>query len=413
MLAASPHPCSYGYHDELSVKGRGSLRYWMMPLFSSFRITGVGLAGLLIFFGACDQMVEPAEISVGVLLPLSGTLSIPGHSVKAGMDLAMEEINAAHLFQLQFIVRDTESSIENALTQYSSVVDDESVPVVIGLLTSSETERAIPLINGAKVVTISPTSAKIGLSAQSDFLFRSQITLDRVVPAGVRISRKHLNFTHVATMVNDEDAFSVDSHNFITQELGKYLDVTIVHESSFSRPQGDELGDVSAQLIAIRDAVPTPSAIFLSALPEGRIGVPVAAYRMGLRIPFIIPFVALEVIQAIDAAEPGAAEGIITFQAWLRDSSVPQSQAFVTGFQKRFGEEPGDLAARGYAAVSILGEALRNRTRYDSESIQQGLAGIRDFASILGLFSFDNHGDAVHSPVIAQVRSSQFVILSE
>ena len=397
----------------MELTGHDQYTTHMSPVIPRELIVALVLVSAAFNLAACDQATEPVEIAVGAILPLSGTLSVPGQSVKNGMDLALEEFNASNSFSLRFVVEDTESIVDTALVAYSRLADDEGVQVIIGPLTSSETESVIPLINDKKVVTLSPTSAKIGLSAQSDFLFRSQLTVDRVVPEGVRLSKKHLGFTHVATMFNEADAFSVSSNDFITKELGKYSDVSIVQSVSYSRLQGVELGDITAELAVIRDAVPTPSAIFLSALPEGRLGVPVAAFRMGLNIPLIINFVSIEVINSITDAEPGAAENIVTFQVWMRDSEVAESKAFVEIYRKRFGEVPGDLAARGYAGMTILGAALKNIRSYDAASIRDGLNGIREFNSIFGPFSFDEYGDAIHDPVIAQVRGNQFVVLSE
>ena len=84
---------------------------------------------------------------MGGILPLSGTLGAAGQSVLNGMDLALEEINAREPFRLRFILEDGESNIDSALVAYSRLADEHRVPVIIGPATSSETERAIPLIN--------------------------------------------------------------------------------------------------------------------------------------------------------------------------------------------------------------------------------------------------------------------------
>ena len=249
------------------------------------------------------------------------------------------------------------------------------------------------------------------MSAQSEFLFQSSLSVGRTVPEGVRISKKHLGYENVATLVNEVDAFSVSNNDFITQELGMYSDLTIVHAASYQLPQGASFGDITAQLTAIQNAVPTPDVIFLSALPEGRIGALIAAHRLGLRIPFIVNYLSIGAIRAVNDAEPGAAEGAITFQVWLPNSSVEESREFVDNYRSKFGEEPGDYAARGYAAVTILGEALNRVSMYDATSIKDGLAKIKEFNSIFGLFSFDENGDAVTSPVIAQVHNNKFEVL--
>jgi branched-chain amino acid transport system substrate-binding protein len=386
----------------------------MSRSFNSIRrntVTALMIAGLILNTSACDPVMEPTEIPVGVILPLSGTLSVAGQSVMNGMDLALEEINARESFRLRFIVEDGKSNVDSALAAYTRLADDHRVPAIIGPATSTETERAIPLINNKKIATLSPTAARSGLSTQSEFLFQSSLTVGRTVPEGVRISKKHLGYENVATLVNKVDAFSVSSNDFITQELGMYNDVTIVHADSYRLPQGTSFGDITAQLTAIQNAVPTPDVIFLSALPEGRIGALIAAHRLGLRIPFIVNYISIGAIQAVNDAEPGAAEGTITFQVWLPNSSVEESRKFVDSYRSKFGEEPGDFAARGYAAVTILGEALNRVSMYDATSIKDGLARIKEFNSIFGSFSFDENGEAVTSPVIAQVQNNKFEVL--
>lgn len=369
------------------------------------------IIGLILNTSACDPVMEPVEIPIGVILPLSGTLGVAGQSVMNGMDLALEEINARESFRLRFIVEDGKSNVDSALAAYTRLADEHGVPAILGPATSTETERAIPLINNKKIATLSPTAARSGLSAQSEFLFQSSLSVGRTVPEGVRISKKHLGYENVATLVNEVDAFSVSNNDFITQELGMYSDVTIVHAASYQLPQGASFGDITAQLSAIQNAVPTPDVIFLSALPEGRIGALIAAHRLGLRIPFIVNYLSIGAIHAVNDAEPGAAEGAITFQVWLPNSPVEESREFVDNYRSKFGEEPGDYAARGYAAVTILGEALNRVSMYDATSIKDGLAKIKEFNSIFGLFSFDENGDAITNPVIAQVQNNKFEVL--
>ena len=371
------------------------------------------IIGLILNTSACDPVMEPVEMPIGVILPLSGTLGVAGQSVLNGMDLALEEINAKESFRLRFVVEDGKSNVDSALAAYIRLADEHRVPAILGPATSTETQRAIPLINNKRIATLSPTAARSGLSAQSEFLFQSSLTVGRTVPEGVRISKKHLGYENVATLVNEVDAFSVSNNDFITQELGMYSDVTIVHAASYQLPQGASFGDITAQLSTIQNAVPTPDVIFLSALPEGRIGALIAAHRLGLRIPFIVNYLSIGAIHAVNDAEPGAAEGAITFQVWLPNSSVEESRKFVDNYRGKFGEEPGDYAARGYAAVTILGEALNRVSMYDATSIKDGLAKIKEFQSIFGLFSFDENGDAITSPVIAQVQNNKFEVLKQ
>ncbi len=371
------------------------------------------LAGLVFSISACDQVTETVEIPVGVILPLSGTLGVAGQSIMEGMNLALEDINTQMPFRLRFIVEDGKSIIDTALSAYTRLADEHNVPIIIGPATSSETEQAIPLINSRKIATLSPTAARSGLSAQSEFLFLSSLTVDRTIPDGVHISKAYMGYQNVATLVNDQDAFSINSHEILVDELESYDDITIVHAASYSLTQGTEFGDITPQLIAIQNATPTPEAIFLSALPAGRIGALIAAHRLELRIPFIVNFMSIEAIQAVNAVELGAAEGAITFQVWLPNTELEANKNFVDNFISEYGKEPGDFAARGYASVTILGKVMTQISTFDPVSIRDGLSELRDFNSIFGSFSFDANGDAVASPVIAQVRNNMFEVLTE
>ena len=131
----------------MELTGHDQYTTHMSPVIPRELIVALVLVSAAFNLAACDQATEPVEIAVGAILPLSGTLSVPGQSVKNGMDLALEEFNASNSFSLRFVVEDTESIVDTALVAYSRLADDEGVQVIIGPLTSSETESVIPLIN--------------------------------------------------------------------------------------------------------------------------------------------------------------------------------------------------------------------------------------------------------------------------
>ena len=60
----------------------------------------MALVALSLGFWACDRTTDPApapggEMSVGLVLPLTGHLAATGQLMKQGFDLALDEINAA------------------------------------------------------------------------------------------------------------------------------------------------------------------------------------------------------------------------------------------------------------------------------------------------------------------------------
>ena len=75
------------------------------------------------------------------------------------------------------------------------------------------------------------------------------------------------------------------------------------------------------------------------------------------------------------------------------------------------GDVPDDFAARGYAAVYILTQALINADDYEAASVRTAMAQIQDMETIYGTFSFNSEGDAMYSPLVAQLNNNEFEIL--
>ena len=362
---------------------------------------------------ACDSGQDGNILNVGVGVPSSGTLEDVGTGMLRGMELARDEVNDSKRLgdtRLAFITVDSKSTTEGTAAAFNKLINEDRVSVILGPYSSSSTSRIISTIDGEKVVTFSPTSAANGLSAKSTWLFRSSLTVDRLVPTGIRVSKSHLNYRNVATLVNNADTFSVSSQRKITAELVADSDITIVSAQSYSRSAGDTLHDITPQLTDIQNA--NPDAIFFSGLPEDRFGIVTQAHALGItNTPFISTLLAIDDVKRINTAAPGAAEGIVTFQVWLSASDVALSKTFVTSFLARHGTEPNDFAARAYAAVQILAEALSHATNYEAAAVQRALANIKDLDTIYGSFAFDDHGDALYEPLVARVKNNEFAIL--
>lgn len=114
---------------------------------------------------------------LGTLLPQTGTLAYLGPPEIAGVDLAVEEINAAGgvLGEDVTVEHADSSDADHAEIATQSVTDllSKDVQVIIGAASSSVTLNVIDDITGAEVVQISPANTATSLSGYSDFYFRT------------------------------------------------------------------------------------------------------------------------------------------------------------------------------------------------------------------------------------------------
>ncbi|AEI12123.1 MULTISPECIES: ABC transporter substrate-binding protein [Cellulomonas] len=114
---------------------------------------------------------------IGSLLPQTGSLAFLGPPEIAGVDLAVEEINAAGGINGEDVVvhHADSSDADHADVAPQSWTDLQSkgVQAVIGAASSSVTQLVVDDIATAKVVMVSPANTATSLSGYSDFYFRT------------------------------------------------------------------------------------------------------------------------------------------------------------------------------------------------------------------------------------------------
>ncbi|MYA72134.1 ABC transporter substrate-binding protein [Candidatus Poribacteria bacterium] len=367
----------------------------------------MAIAILIVSLSACErisQITQPVtpqiedksdEISIGVVLPLTGHLASAGELMKEGFDLALSEINDGQLGHLQFkvIIEDDTSTAEGAVAAFNKLIHEDGVSVILGPASSSATEAAFPIAGENRVVAISPTAGKRGLGAISDFVFRIPLATDVVVAKGIEVTHAELGYQRVATMYDEIDGFSTDRDKAL-QEAFTAKGIEVLTTESFQ--SGDT--DFSAQLTQIQAL--NPDAIFVSALPPEKPLILVEAAALGISAPFIVS--SLTNVEV--AAAGAAAEGAITFIDWLPTDDTPGNQAFVKSYSATYGMAPNVFVAASYVTVYILAEAIENAEATDSTAIRDALANIMDFDTVFGKFSFNANGDAVYAPGVLIVK---------
>ena len=376
----------------------------------------LAIVGLIASFISCErvqQITQPTvpqteavdgEILVGAVYPITGPSSLAGPPVEYGIELAVSEINNAQHsdVKIRLITEDGQSTVEGAVEAFNKLIHQDKVPVILGPGSSSQVQEAFPIAHQNQVVAMSPSSAASGLSAISDFVFRTNLTTDVLIPNGVRVTQEKLRYEKVATLFDTIDLFSQTSD----KELRKVLTnsgVEVLTAESFQTGETD----LSAQFARIKAL--NPNVIFISATVADIADILIQGRALG--VPSDIPFIVnLTLSRDLVAAAGDAAEGTITFTSWDSTADTPGNQDFVQNYSMKYGMEPNIWAAQFYAAVHILAKGIADAQSTDPKAIAAALAEIRDFDTILGPFSFNEVGDAVYDPIVLIVKDGEFEI---
>src|ERR1700758_850596 len=100
-------------------------------------------------------------IKVGYLPALTGPSSSTGIGMNRGIQLAVQEINAAGGVdgrQLELVLRDTQSEPTKAVNGAAELTHSEKVSVVFGPVNSGESLAVVPLLAKANMPPIHPCS---------------------------------------------------------------------------------------------------------------------------------------------------------------------------------------------------------------------------------------------------------------
>ena len=364
---------------------------------------------VMLSFSSCENVSNIIEqsksqvddsdehLTIGVVLPMSGRLvSTLGEPMQQGLELALNEINDLQLARtnLKLIIEDSGSTVEGAVSAYSKLIHEDAVSILLGPSTSSATKEAFPIAQDNQIVAISPTSAARGLSAIGDYVFRIALTTDKLVPNGIAATHTKLEYRNVATLYDEDDAFSRDGDTAV-QEALTALNVNVLITETFKG--GDT--EFTEQLTRIKAL--NPDAIFVSSLPPEKPPILLQGQELGITAPFI-----MRTLTDVDVEAAGeAAEGAITFVGWGKAVDTQINQEFIKKYSNAYRMSPNNYAARSYAALHVLAEGVKNAKSHTTQDIKEALANISDFETVLGKFSFDEFGDAVYEPKILIVKN--------
>ncbi|MGE0154336.1 MAG: ABC transporter substrate-binding protein [Reyranellaceae bacterium] len=129
------------------------------------------------------------DISIGVIVPLTGPAAPQGHAVKTAIEMAAAEINAAKGIggrKINVIVRDDQGQPANAVNIAQDFIQKERLNFVVGPTLSSSALAVAPLFTRAKVVALALVgAADWNKPAQYPYAFQVLYSNDLVAKAAV------------------------------------------------------------------------------------------------------------------------------------------------------------------------------------------------------------------------------------
>ncbi|HRE27859.1 MAG TPA: branched-chain amino acid ABC transporter substrate-binding protein, partial [Anaerolineales bacterium] len=277
----------------------------------------------------------------------------------------------------------------------NKAVADADTMVYIGTFNSGAARVSIPILNEAGIVMISPANTADDLTAGEDTA--------KYYPNGVR------NYTRVVARDAYQGAFAAKwaaklgaKNVYIlddTQIYGKGVadqfeantaanGLTVVGRDGIDGKAADY------KALATKIAGTSPDLIYYGGITQNNAGQLLKDIRAaGITAMFMGPDGILE-SAFIEAAGADVAEGVYGTIAGNPRAKLPEAgQKFYSDYQAKFNSEPEAYAIYGFEAASVAIKAISTVCVKDRAAILSAVYTTKDFAGVLGTWSFDENGD--------------------
>jgi branched-chain amino acid transport system substrate-binding protein len=356
-------------------------------------------AGLLAapFFARVARALPPLVFSQ--VIELSGPMARAGDAWRNGVEMAVQDINAAGgvlgrlLEMYTYDSNNGRGAVQRAL--------EGDVFALLGPVTSESARMAAPLARAAQLVNIVGADAA-GLTVPEGTLFRTApgpaVRMQRLA-AWLRDEMK----ARLVSLVWSNTEFGRDGRDILARDLRTHgLELASDH-AVVPGPAG-----YSAEVAAVAKAAPDAAVVYL---PEAEcVRFLQEARRQALRTPLLgdSTLAAPRVLAQAGAA----AEGVRCQLGFVAEA--PEVAAFRDRYVDRFKEEPDAAAAKGYTAVGLLAGGAAALGRPDRAALAGVLHGLTLRAGAPGIFldaSWDSAGEMDRATFMVEVRNGRASIL--
>ncbi|MCD9186599.1 MAG: ABC transporter substrate-binding protein [Pyrinomonadaceae bacterium] len=333
-------------------------------------------------------------IKVGVYGDLTGQTSSFGQSTKNGIQLAVDEINAAggvNGKKIELVVEDDQGRPEQAKTVVSKLVNQDKVVAVLGEVASTNSLAAAPVAQEAKVPMISPSSTNPKVTEVGDYISRVCFIDPFQGSTMAKFAATTLKAKTAAILGDVNSDYSKGLTQFFEEEFTKQGGKVLAKEAY---TQSDP--DFKGQLTKIRDL--KPDVLYIPGY-YGQVGIIAKQAReLGMEMPLLGG-------DGWDSPELWKLGGDSLKNSYISnhysaDNPAPEIQNFVKNYKAKFNVVPDSLAALAYDAAKVLADALKRAGGTDSVKLKDAINSTKNFAGVTGTITLDDKRNAVKPAVV-------------
>ena len=367
----------------------------------------LALAMLAALPALAPTLAHAQPVQVGAIEILSGPNAAYGVAIKAGLELALDEVNAKGVLggrKIALTVEDSAANKDQAINAARKLIGRDKVVAIIGPTLSNEMFAVGPVTNERKIPTLGTSTTATGITDIGPYIFRTSLPESDVIPVTLKAAQAR-GVKTIALMYANDDAFSKSGYD-VMKAAAEKAGLKIVTIESF----GSKDTDFSAQLTKIKSL--KPDAVGISALVEPVSGVLLQARQLGFGPETLFIGGNGSNSPKLGDIAGTAADGLIVGSPWFIGKKTDGNPAFVAAFKAKYNKDPDQFAAQAYDAMKIMAVAIDHAGAAEPEKVRDALAKT-DFTGVMGPFKFNDHRDpaTAEGVVVLVMKGGKFSIL--
>lgn len=374
------------------------------------RRTASALVLVLTFLVAAVTGCGPAAsgpktqvVNLGAIAPLTGSAATFGISSKNGVQMAVDEFNAAGgatiddiQTTVNTVVEDDTGSPEVGASAAQKLISQDKIVGLIGAVTSKVTLAVAPIMQEAGIPTITGTSTNVQVTQIGDYVFRACFIdpFQGTVMANYVWNTAKLK-TAAVLYDNGNDYNMGLAENF--KSSFEALGGSIVAFEAFT--DEEKTMDYKAQLTSIKAT--NPDFLYL----PNYYGATALILRQAREMGLDVPAGGGDGWDSPKLVEVGgtAVEGGVFSNHFSKEDPRPEVQSFVAAYRAKYGADPDALATLSYDATGLFLKAFAKAGTTNKSAIRDAMKGI-SFQGVTGLLSFDAERNPIKSAVILSIK---------
>jgi len=298
------------------------------------------------FAGCGGNAGSSNTIKIGMTGPLTGGAAVYGTAVKAGMEIAVEEINALGGLQFELNCQDDQHDIETAANAYYAL-KDWNMQIFAGTVTSDPAKTVAPLCVEDNIFMLTPSASADAILDAGSNVFQVCFKDSNQGTASANYFLKHFPDAKIGVIYDSSDPYSAGIYaTFAAQAEENGLDV--VCAEAFT---ADNKSNLNTQVDTCKEK--GADLVFLPFYCQEASLVLTYANDIGYE-PTFFSCDGMDGILAIEGFDPALAEGVMLLTPFSADAEDQKTQDFVAKYQEKTGIIPNQFAADAYDVIYAL-----------------------------------------------------------